>query len=152
MSIVNSSPRLLAAAKEFNIGKATVVEFLLDNGFEINGDQNPKLSETMYSALQVEFVQDKLIRDISTKIELPKGSMLPFLLKLRDGLTNNDNPRTLEQNLKLEKQKANLEKQRLRRLEQGITSEDDYPPPIPKLIPPLFNDDELVHFEDIKKI
>ena len=77
MATATKTPRLLAAAKEFNIGKETLVEFLTGKGFEINaGNPNTKLTEEMYDALQAEFVQDKLAKRKSEEIALPKGSLL----------------------------------------------------------------------------
>ncbi len=71
------TPRLLAAAKEFNIGKDTLLEFLTGKGFEINASNpNTKITEEMYDALQAEFAQDKLAKRKSDEIALPKGSML----------------------------------------------------------------------------
>ena len=82
----NNTPRLLAAAKEFNIGKETLVEFLTDKGFEINSNPSTKLTEQMYNALQVEFAQDKLAKRRSEEIALPKGSLLDSLRKSKDDL------------------------------------------------------------------
>jgi translation initiation factor IF-2 len=53
MSTQTNTPRLLAAAKEFNIGKDTLVEFLTEKGFEVSNSPSTKLTEQMYSALQV---------------------------------------------------------------------------------------------------
>lgn len=77
----NNTPRLLAAAKEFNIGKETLVEFLADKGFEINSNPSTKLTEAMYNALQVEFAQDKAAKRKSEEIALPKGSLLDTMRK-----------------------------------------------------------------------
>lgn len=68
------TPRLLAAAKEFNIGKDTLVDFLASKGFDL-GDIKPttKLTEEMYAALQNEFQQDKAAKRKSEQIDLPKG-------------------------------------------------------------------------------
>lgn len=82
----NNTPRLLAAAKEFNIGKETLVEFLTDKGFEINSNPSTKLTEQMYNALQVEFAQDKLAKRRSEEIALPKGSLLDSLRKSKEDL------------------------------------------------------------------
>lgn len=74
MSTENTTPRLLAAAKEFNIGKETLVEFLTNKKFEINASNpNTKLTEEMYFALQAEFAKDKLVKKKSDEIALPKG-------------------------------------------------------------------------------
>lgn len=70
------TPRLLAAAKEFNIGKDTLVEFLLAKNFEINASNpNTKLTEEMYDALQAEFAKDKLAKRKSDEIALPKNNV-----------------------------------------------------------------------------
>lgn len=68
-------PRLLAAAKEFNIGQDTLIDFLIGKGFA-KDDLKPtsKLSEDMYRALQQEFSSDKAAKQKSDQLELPKGS------------------------------------------------------------------------------
>jgi translation initiation factor IF-2 len=68
--------RLMAAAKEFNIGKDTLVEFLVGKGFS-KDDLKPtsKLSEEMYRALQQEFQSDKVAKLKSDQVDLPKGSL-----------------------------------------------------------------------------
>jgi len=82
----SKTPRLLAAAKEFNIGKETLVEFLADKGFEVNSSPSTKLTEQMYNALQVEFAQDKAAKRKSEQIALPKGSMLDNIKKTKEDL------------------------------------------------------------------
>jgi translation initiation factor IF-2 len=68
-------PRLLAAAKEFNIGQDTLIDFLIGKGFA-KDDLKPtsKLSEDMYRSLQQEFSSDKAAKAKSDQLELPKGS------------------------------------------------------------------------------
>jgi translation initiation factor IF-2 len=86
MSTTTNTPRLLAAAKEFNIGKETLVEFLTEKGFEISSNPSTKLTEQMYSALQVEFAQDKKDKQRSENIALPKGSLLDSIKKSKEDL------------------------------------------------------------------
>jgi translation initiation factor IF-2 len=71
-----TTPRLMAAAKEFNIGKDTLVDFLASKGFS-RDDLKPtsKLNEDMYYALQREFQGDKVAKIKSDQIDLPKGSV-----------------------------------------------------------------------------
>ena len=71
-----TTPRLMAAAKEFNIGKDTLVDFLTEKGFS-KDDLKPsaKLSEDMYRALQSEFQSDKVAKLKSDQIDLPKGGI-----------------------------------------------------------------------------
>src|SRR5271170_4113849 len=68
--------RLMAAAKEFNVGKDTLVDFLVSKGFS-KDDLKPtsKLSEDMYRSLQQEFQGDKVAKIKSDQIDLPKGSV-----------------------------------------------------------------------------
>ena len=68
-------PRLLAAAKEFNIGQDTLIDFLIGKGFP-KDELKPtsKLTEEMYRALQQEFSSDKAAKIKSDQLELPKGA------------------------------------------------------------------------------
>lgn len=70
-----TTPRLMAAVKEFNVGKDTLVDFLVDKGFSTD-DLKPtsKLTEEMYRALQQEFQGDKVAKEKSDRIDLPKGA------------------------------------------------------------------------------
>lgn len=81
------TPRLGEAIKEFNVGRETLVEFLLDKGFDIkNPNPGTKLTEQMYNALQIEFAPDKAAKRRSEEIALPKGSLLDSLRKNKDDL------------------------------------------------------------------
>ncbi len=69
------TPRLMAAAKEFNIGTNTLIEFLVSKNF--NADElkpSTKLSEDMYRVLQSEFQQDKAAKQKAEQVDLPKGA------------------------------------------------------------------------------
>ena len=65
----------MAAAKEFNIGKDTLVDFLVGKGFD-KDELKPtaKLSVEMYRALQAEFQSDKVAKLKAIQIDLPKGA------------------------------------------------------------------------------
>jgi translation initiation factor IF-2 len=65
----------LAAAKEFNIGQDTLVDFLANKGFN-RDDLKPtaKLTEEMYFSLQREFQSDKVAKTKADQIEIPKGA------------------------------------------------------------------------------
>ena len=67
-------PRLLAAAKEFNVGQETIIEFLVGKGFN-KDDLKPtaKLTEDMYTSLQREFQGDKQAKNKADLVEIPKG-------------------------------------------------------------------------------
>src|SRR6478672_1411854 len=68
-------PRLLGAAKEFNVGQDTLVDFLIGKGFpkdDLKGTS--KLTEEMYRALQLEFQGDKAAKMKSDQVDLPKGA------------------------------------------------------------------------------
>src|SRR5882757_4322502 len=67
-----TTPRLMAAAKEFNIGKDTLVDFLVSKGFTESFNPSTKLTETMYRVLQSEFQQDKAAKEKAERVELVK--------------------------------------------------------------------------------
>src|SRR6476620_865125 len=68
-------PRLLAAAKEFNIGQDTLIDFLIGKGFPKDDlKATSKLTEDMYRSLQVEFQGDKAAKMKSDQLELPKNA------------------------------------------------------------------------------
>jgi translation initiation factor IF-2 len=66
--------RLSKAAREFNIGIKTVVEFLNKRGFPIEMDPNAKLSSDMYSLLMKEFASEKHVKEEAKKIGLQFSS------------------------------------------------------------------------------
>ena len=70
-----NTPRLMAAAKEFNIGTSTLVDFLVSKGFS-SDELKPtsKLTEPMYRVLQLEFQQDKAAKQKAEQVELSKGA------------------------------------------------------------------------------
>ena len=78
-------PRLLAAAKEFNVGQDTIIEYLAGRGFP-KDELKPtsKLTEEMYRSLQQEFSSDKAAKMKSDQLELPKGSQVEAKKKRED--------------------------------------------------------------------
>jgi translation initiation factor IF-2 len=62
--------KLIAASKEFNVGNATLVEFLSTKGFAIANSPMTKLSGEMYNALQLEYASDKKAKQSSEGIAL----------------------------------------------------------------------------------
>ena len=75
----------MAAAKEFNIGTNTLIDFLVSKNYSAD-DLKPttKLSEDMYRVLQGEFQQDKAARQKAEQIDLPKGASGNEIKKKRD--------------------------------------------------------------------
>lgn len=68
-------PRLLGAAKEFNIGQDTLIEFLVGKGFD-RDELKPtaKLTHEMYTALQQNFQGDKVAKTKADQVEIPKST------------------------------------------------------------------------------
>ena len=75
----------MAAAKEFNIGTNTLIDFLVSRSFSPD-DLKPttKLTEQMYRVLQSEFQQDKAAKQKAEQIDLPKGAGANEPKKKRD--------------------------------------------------------------------
>jgi translation initiation factor IF-2 len=73
MEEVNTQ-RLIAAAKEFNIGINTLIEFLISKNFNCDDFRaGTKLSGDMYSLLQINFQSDKVTRQEAEQINLAKN-------------------------------------------------------------------------------
>jgi len=66
--------RLSKAAREFNVGISTIVDFLKKKGFEIDSNPNTKISPELY---------DLLVKEYSTDIDLKKESEKLSLNQLR---------------------------------------------------------------------
>ncbi len=72
MSETTNTIRLMKAAKEFNIGKDTLVDFLTKQGFQVANNPNAVLSEPMYSALMMEYAAEKAAKKKSDNVVLSK--------------------------------------------------------------------------------
>jgi len=67
-------PRLLQAAKEFNIGQDTLIEYLVSKGFSRDElKPSTRLTQEMYESLQEAFHSDKAAKIKSSQVDLPKG-------------------------------------------------------------------------------
>ncbi len=62
--------RLSKAAREFNVGISTIVDFLSKKGYEIEGKPNTKISQDVYDILIEEFQSEKVVKEESKKIGL----------------------------------------------------------------------------------
>jgi translation initiation factor IF-2 len=71
-----TTPRLMAAAKEFNIGANTLIDFLVSKSLPGSDELKPtsKLTEDMYRVLQAEYAQDKSAKEKADRVELVKAS------------------------------------------------------------------------------
>jgi translation initiation factor IF-2 len=74
--------RLTKAAREFNVGRETIVEFLEKKGFEIDVNPNTKLSPEMVDLLADEFSSEKSVKEEARKKGL--GSMKRETISLED--------------------------------------------------------------------
>jgi hypothetical protein len=59
--------RLSKAAKELNVGKDTIVEFLAKKGFQIDSLPNTKLTAEMYALLIKEFQGEKAVKNLAKR-------------------------------------------------------------------------------------
>jgi translation initiation factor IF-2 len=66
--------RVLAVAKELNIGVAHIVDFLNTKGFKVENKPTLKITADMYSVLLAEFSQDKAAKQKADKISLGRGA------------------------------------------------------------------------------
>jgi len=61
----NKIVRLSKAAREFNVGMGTIVDFLGKKGFKIEASPNFKLKSEMYDLLVKEFQSEKMVKEIA---------------------------------------------------------------------------------------
>jgi translation initiation factor IF-2 len=145
----------MAAAKEFNVGKDTLVDFLEGKGFS-RDDLKPtsKLTEEMYRALQQGFQTDKAAKAKSDQIEIPKGAMV-------DPLKKKKKEEEEEAPVKKDAFKAPLPKEEPRAeapvappppppVERPVVAEA--PPPPPPVAPPVPEPQATAPVEKVTKI
>ena len=68
MSEGSSTVRLSKAAREFNVGTNTIVEFLSKKGHQIDPNPNTKLTPEMYTMLVKEYQKEKQVKEVSQKL------------------------------------------------------------------------------------
>ena len=73
MSETTNTIRLMKAAKEFNVGKSTIVDFLTGKGFAVDNKPDPVLSGDMYDALIAEYDAERAAKKKSDKVVLAKA-------------------------------------------------------------------------------
>jgi len=64
----NFSIRLSKAAKEFNVGKDTIVEYLTKKGFTVDPSPNTKLTADMYALLVKEYQGEKDVKEEAKRL------------------------------------------------------------------------------------
>lgn len=74
MAEANRTIRLSKAAREFNISKNTIIQFLEKRGFKIESSPNTKLAPEMYELLVNEFQDEKAVKESAHKKGLEFGS------------------------------------------------------------------------------
>ncbi|MBO4741132.1 MAG: hypothetical protein J5605_05755, partial [Bacteroidales bacterium] len=70
MSEETKSIRLSKAAKEFNIGVTTAVEFLAKKGHTIDNNPNTRISEELYDLLSKNFQKEREVKKNADKIQI----------------------------------------------------------------------------------
>ncbi len=75
MSETNTSVRLSKAAKEFNVGITTIIDFLSKKGFTIDSSPNTKLNTDLYALIQKEYSHEKSAKEESIKVGLEHAKL-----------------------------------------------------------------------------
>ena len=73
MSSKSKTVRLSKAAKEFNVGIATMVEFLASKGHDIESNPNTKIEAEAFEILREEFQDSKQLKEKSKMVGVPTG-------------------------------------------------------------------------------
>ena len=69
------SKRLVKIAKELNVGTSTIVEFLSNNGFEIENKPTSKVSDEMYNALLQNYSSSMAVKEQADQLVI--GTRIP---------------------------------------------------------------------------
>ena len=83
--------RLSKAAREFNVGISTIIDFLEKKGHEIDSNPNSKLDPDLYDLLLEEYSSDLKVREESEKLTLKN------LRERQESLSLEDEPAVAEQ-------------------------------------------------------
>jgi translation initiation factor IF-2 len=65
--------RLSKAAKEFNVGTSTIVEFLSKKGHSVDPNPNTKLTPEMFALIVKEYQSEKQVKEVSQKLGIEHG-------------------------------------------------------------------------------
>jgi len=82
--VIGSIKRLSKVARDFNVGISTIVEFLQNNGFDIDTNPNNKIPEDAYRLLEKEYKDDVSLRKKSELIYQEKYQAAKESILLED--------------------------------------------------------------------
>ncbi len=97
MTEVTKAIRLSKAAREFNVGLHTIIEFLSKKGIEIDGKPTTKLSPEAYEMLVMEFQTEKAVKEESKKMEIDTSLHTSISIDDIDRATGKDDPEKEEE-------------------------------------------------------
>ena len=97
MTEVSKAIRLSKAAREFNVGLHTIIEFLSKKGIEIDGKPTSKLSPEAYEMLVMEFQTEKAVKEESKKMEIDTSLHTSISIDDIDRATSKDDPEKEEE-------------------------------------------------------
>ncbi len=89
--VERKATRLSKAAREFNVGISTIVEFLGKKGHEVDSNPNSKLDPDLYDILLEEYSSDQNVKKESEKLTLKN------LRERQESLSLEDEPAAVEQ-------------------------------------------------------
>lgn len=124
-------PRLLGAAKEFNIGQDTLIEFLVGKGFD-RDELKPtaKLTLEMYEALQHNFQGDKNAKSKADQIEIPK-------------IVQAERKRKEEEEITFRKEEPKQAATEVAPKPAEVIAEPEASPELPKTAEPVVNEEKV---------
>ena len=147
MSEGTATVRLSKAAREFNIGITTVVEYLYKKGFTVDRDPNGKLTVEMYNLLKKEFATDKQVKEEAQKIELAFASHQTITIEDKKSATKEREKEREDlfiKNVSLEYDKRQMEPPRKVRETPAKETVKETPRPEPKPAEPVVQPEENV--------
>ena len=79
--MAGKTKRLSKVAREFNVGITTIVDFLAEQGHEIEASPNAKIEADIYEILQEEYADDQDLKEKSKKASIKREKRETITLK-----------------------------------------------------------------------
>lgn len=127
----NKPKRLVAVAKELGVGTATIVDHLVDKGYDIDNKPTSKVTPEMFSLLLRDFQKDKNLKERAEQISLGKGRRENVEIEDKPSI----GPRKKEEGQQDEVMVKNLERQEERPEEEAPAAKETPEAPVEEKAP-----------------
>jgi translation initiation factor IF-2 len=121
--------RLSKAAKEFNVGTSTIVEFLSKKGHSVDPNPNTKLTPEMFALIVKEYQSEKQVKEVSQKLGIEHGGRKTITAEVvtKKNYSFDDEEDSDNQELIIKNVNTSFTDSRTLKVEKPSTSQDTAP-------------------------